>query len=1327
MVQFLPTLRGLLFLLGVVSFVYGHASQHDGTDLYMPHQWRAMASSPHFLAPRSLNDTNSTALLEAQELVAAAVTQQSAYNAYRVEHPRRNLYQSRHSSSESSRKRSADEPALPQLSSSLRAAASLLAEHHAKQQQANGTLHRSYNQFRDAPRPLVLSKRDEDAAADASSYWASLVDHGVPSMGSDTSYPVYRDVTDPRFGAKGDGLTDDTDAINAAIAYGNNCEENCLSSTIKSTFIYFPPGTYLISSPINAAYYSQLVGDPNDLPIIKTAPLFIGLGAIQTDVYVDGGSGGEWYVEQSNFYRQVRNLVIDIADTTTAKMAGLHWQVAQATSLTNVYITASSDADTTQMGMFTENGSGGFMSDCTIVGGKYGIYGGNQQYTVRNFQIYSQTNSTICLIWDWGWTWAGMYLGRAPVGISLINPEDPDGQQAGSTYILDTQFDDTPTAVQATFESKSMINTSVITLDNIGLVGVDTVVSFTDGDTLDIAGDSVDFVIVGNVEYMSSVSQGYYQYSIQRPPPALLDTGSTASLYHDPYFYKSRPQYEGLSQDDIISVKDHGAVGNGATDDTAAIVAALALATTDNLIYFPPGSYLVTETIVIPANARITGQVWSQIVASGDYFTDMSAPKVMIQVGNAGDVGTVEISDLLFTSIGNLPGLVLLEWNVQAETQGSVGIWDAHFRIGGAYGTKLQVAECPSSAALNADACVAASTIMHMTPESNGYFENMWLWVADHDIDDAANTQISVAVARGLLVDSTSGPTWMFGTASEHSMLYQYNFNNATNTFAGMIQTESPYFQFAPGLAQSPGPFNASVGLFAADPIFPDATCNATDALCNFAWAVTMQENTNLTVAGAGLYSWFDNYLQECVDTQNCQQRLLLDAGDNSGFYIFNLVTVGAVEMISNLEADDIVYAINNTQAFGHPYWSAVAAYIDDAGQKSYTCDDDDTSTACALSWACDLSQSYATVDDLDSAVSTYPEQCMPYYVVDTLYNILTASMDNYTVANEDYDKYFGYYQEYVRDMVPDAINAFMASSSPSQVEGGAGNKYFDCTCEGYGPTSTQQCPFRYTQLMGADAYTMTYTLKNETGFYEELQSTYGINRTWVTFKDIGGPKRTIGHCRADECGDGTDYRWVNKPQAADSSLINPANPKDVVTQALPTIGDVEDNILGTWLEMSMGGYDGSMQDVADTFSLPVFMIQQAVNSMNTVKNLGEEQAKKDKIGLILEILGIVFALLPFVDEFTPALGVLDGVFETVSVAGNIALDIQGVIANPASAPMLLLDIIGGRNGNELKTSDDFAKAGAAARALKDTDLDAIGTDVKTSQDKLKGQMKPKC
>lgn len=62
-------------------------------------------------------------------------------------------------------------------------------------------------------------------------------------------------------------------------------------------------------------------------------------------------------------------------------------------------------------------------------------------------------------------------------------------------------------------------------------------------------------------------------------------------------------------------------------------------------------------------------------------------------------------------------------------------MWDSHFRIGGAIGTKLQVAQCPKTVPSIASGCIAASMMMHVTPNAGGYFENVWGWVADHDLD----------------------------------------------------------------------------------------------------------------------------------------------------------------------------------------------------------------------------------------------------------------------------------------------------------------------------------------------------------------------------------------------------------------------------------------------------------------------------------------------------------------------------------------------------------------------------------------------------------------
>jgi len=97
----------------------------------------------------------------------------------------------------------------------------------------------------------------------------------------------------------------------------------------------------------------------------------------------------------------LRNVVIDITQTRAVqKVAGLHYQVAQATSIQNVEIIAAPGS--TQMGIFAENGSGGVISDITFRGGQFGIYGGNQQFTAQRLQFIG-CDTGVRIIWDWGW------------------------------------------------------------------------------------------------------------------------------------------------------------------------------------------------------------------------------------------------------------------------------------------------------------------------------------------------------------------------------------------------------------------------------------------------------------------------------------------------------------------------------------------------------------------------------------------------------------------------------------------------------------------------------------------------------------------------------------------------------------------------------------------------------------------------------------------------------------------------------------------------------------------------------------------------------------
>lgn len=156
-----------------------------------------------------------------------------------------------------------------------------------------------------------------------------------------------------------------------------------------------------------------------------------------------------------------------------------------------------------------------------------------------------------------------------------------------------------------------------------------------------------------------------------------------------------------------------------------------------------------------------------------------------VKVGNKGETGSLEIVEMLFSVRGPTAGIILMEWNVKASSLGNAGMWDSHFRVGGAAGSDLDQPTCPKFG-FN-DQCIAASLMFHVTSQASGYFENVWAWVADHDNDfdtydnfDPSANQVSIYGARGMLIES-KGPAWFYGTSSEHSVLYNYQLSNAAN------------------------------------------------------------------------------------------------------------------------------------------------------------------------------------------------------------------------------------------------------------------------------------------------------------------------------------------------------------------------------------------------------------------------------------------------------------------------------------------------------------------------------------------------------------------
>jgi hypothetical protein len=304
----------------------------------------------------------------------------------------------------------------------------------------------------------------------------------------------------------------------------------------------------------------------------------------------------------------------------------------------------------------------------------------------------------------------------------------------GSASFLDSSFTNVKTVVAVTPPSSTIDSGSTgLVLENIKLSGFTAAVADTTGKTLlDGASARIDQwaygpTYVGSADakdrtFVTDTKTGHFHRH-----STLLD-GDGA------YFERAKPQYEGRGVGDFVRVKDLGARGDGVTDDTAAFQAAL-YASVGKILFVNAGSYILTSTVTVPSGSKIVGEMWSQLVASGSYFQDALHPKVMRKLGTTGQVGDVEMQDLLFTTVDPTAGAILVEWNIQASSPGAAALWGCHACIGGATGTKLTPAECPPVISGVDQGCSAASLMIHLTKSGSGYFENIWLWSADHMIE----------------------------------------------------------------------------------------------------------------------------------------------------------------------------------------------------------------------------------------------------------------------------------------------------------------------------------------------------------------------------------------------------------------------------------------------------------------------------------------------------------------------------------------------------------------------------------------------------------------
>ncbi len=256
-----------------------------------------------------------------------------------------------------------------------------------------------------------------------------------------------------------------------------------------------------------------------------------------------------------NFFREVRNLVIDLRRQPADRGTGIHHQVSQATGLYNVFFLMHKHTDLSspehlaQQGIYMENGSGGVMRDLHFVGGRLGAFLGNQQFTMLDCRFEACSVAAIEALWNWGWVYHRIVVQHCGRGMLMHvmgeSKEDQKEQRCASNLLVDWVVEDTPVAVEMvnlTSASPGRTNSATLFIDNLHTHNVPHVVVDVDGKTL-LEGSTGGAAVIQDWMQGSAFTEQKLS-RIRGPLP--VKTPRTRELLdvHGRWFTRARPQCE---------------------------------------------------------------------------------------------------------------------------------------------------------------------------------------------------------------------------------------------------------------------------------------------------------------------------------------------------------------------------------------------------------------------------------------------------------------------------------------------------------------------------------------------------------------------------------------------------------------------------------------------------------------------------------------------------------------------------------------------------------------------------------------------------------------
>ena len=396
-------------------------------------------------------------------------------------------------------------------------------------------------------------------------------------------------VKDAPYFAKGDGVTDDTQAIQRALNDYPN----------RNKIIYLPNGTYLISDQLRWAKGVEasrekriiLQGQNSTKTIIKlknNAKDFTNPAKPKAVIWT-GTSPAQ------RFRNAIRNLTVDTGNDNPGAI-GIQFNASNQGTVRNVNIQSGDGQGVAGLDMrYTDEVGPVLIKNLQVIGFNRGIWTGHRvnSQTFENITLQNQKEF-------------GFYNDGQVISIrNLVSRNSVPAiyNKHGLMTLLDANL----TRIDTSSPEKAIINGSSLLARNITTSGYGTAIQNKKGSRQNVASGSVKEFVSHPIISLFKTSQKTLNLPIQETPEVAWDS---------------------LSQ--WVSPTDFGAKPGDKRDDSVAIQAAIDSGKTT--LYFPNGIYNISRPIYIRGNIKRIIGLEANISGKGVFhFVDGSSPVVIIE------------------------------------------------------------------------------------------------------------------------------------------------------------------------------------------------------------------------------------------------------------------------------------------------------------------------------------------------------------------------------------------------------------------------------------------------------------------------------------------------------------------------------------------------------------------------------------------------------------------------------------------------------------------------------------------------------------------------